>query len=390
MREMLGELLLASHKPAEALQEFERSLRVVPNRFRSLAGAGQAAAESGNRKLAASYYKQLLSLAANAEVERPAINAARAFLGQAQTGGLSVPGFHHLHLNSTNPGAAIDFYTRQFPSTSRLTFAGRRPQAPNNVLILFAKVNRPPELEPQTAFWHFGWHVTDVRKTMETYKQRPEVKLLPLYTTDEGGSVFISSDTWPGTGGVLGLTKAQISEAKANGVKPAGGAGFAYLQGPEGAIVEYQGNMPAERFNHVHMYREYPLCDQLWYQKHLNAVLGARGVPYTEANCKVPRGADKTWPALEREGMYRTPAAPLTFGDVALNSYMRPGEKPLASTRGRLVDHIALSVTNLDAWIRKLRSEGVRFLEQPYKLGDLRAVIEGPSPKPSSWSKSAD
>src|SRR5207244_278547 len=190
-----GELLLESHKPAQALREFERSLRVVPNRFRSLAGAGQAAAESGNRKLAASYYKQLLSMAANPEVERPAINAARAFLGQAQTDGLSVPGFHHLHLNSTNPDAAIDFYTRQFPSTSKVTFAGAPAlKSPNNVLVLFTKVTRPPALEPQTALWHFGWHVTDVRKTMESYKQRPEVKLLPLYTSDEGGKVFISSD----------------------------------------------------------------------------------------------------------------------------------------------------------------------------------------------------
>jgi len=381
MREMLGELLLASNRPAEALREFERSLRVVPNRFRSLAGAGQAAEQSGNRKLAESYYKQLLAMAVNPEGERPAITNARAFLAHAQTDELGVPGFHHLHLNSTNPAAAIDFYTKQFPSTSKVTFAGAPAlQSPNNVLILFNRVTKQPALEPQSAFWHFGWHVTDVRKTMETYRNRPEVKLLPLYTTDEGGSVYISSDTWPGRDGVLGLTKSQIAEAKATGVKPAGGAGFAYLQGPDSAIVEYQGNMPAERFNHVHMYREYPFCDQLWYQKHLNALLGARGTAYTEANCKVPRGSDKTWPALEKEGMYRTPAAPLTFGDVALNSYMRPGEKPLVSTRGQLMDHFALSVTNLDAWIQKLRSEGVRFLEQPYKLGDLRAVmIEGPS-----------
>jgi len=299
----------------------------------------------------------------------------------AQNEPLGVPSFHHLHLNSMNPDAAIDFYTRQFPSTSKVMFAGAPAlKSPNNVLVLFAKVARPPALEPQTSVWHFGWHVTDVRKNMEMYKQRPGVKLLPLYTTDEGGFVFISSDTWPGTGGVLGLTKPQIAEAKAKGVQPAGGAGFAYLQGPDGAIVEYQGDMPAERFNHVHMYREDPFCDQLWYQKHLNAVIGGRGTPYTEANCKVPRGPAKTWPALEKEGMYRTPAAPLTFGDVALNSYMRPGEQPLVSTRGHLADHFALSVTNLDAWVTKLRGEGVRFLEQPYKLGDLRAImIEGPS-----------
>ena len=69
---------------------------------------------------------------------------------------------------------------------------------------------------------------------------------------------------------MLGLTKAQIAEAKAKGVKPAGGAGFAYMHGPDNALIEYQGDMPAERFNHVHMYQEEPFCAQLWYQKHLN------------------------------------------------------------------------------------------------------------------------
>ena len=82
MRELLGELLLAADKPAEALREFERSLRVVPGRFRSLAGAGQAAVRTGNRRLAQSYFNQLLSLAGNADSERPALNAARSFIRQ--------------------------------------------------------------------------------------------------------------------------------------------------------------------------------------------------------------------------------------------------------------------------------------------------------------------
>ena len=55
-------------------------------------------------------------------------------------------------------------------------------------------------------------------------------------------------------------------------------------------------------------------------------------------------------------------------------------DAPLAGTRGQLYDHIALSVTDLDAWVAKLRSEGVMFLQEPYPLGDTRAVmIEGPS-----------
>ena len=34
---------------------------------------------------------------------------------------LPAPGFHHLHLNSVDPEAAIGFYTRQFPTTAKTT-----------------------------------------------------------------------------------------------------------------------------------------------------------------------------------------------------------------------------------------------------------------------------
>ena len=296
---------------------------------------------------------------------------------------LPTPKFHHLHLNSVDPDAAIDFYTRQFPSTARGSWGGLPAlKSPNDVLLLFTKVDTPPTSEPQSAIWHFGWHITDVRHSLEAYKTRPEVDLLPLYTTDEGGSVLISSDTWPSTGGVLGLTKAQIAEARERGVRPAGGGGFAYMRGPDNTLVEYAGNHPAERFNHVHFYQEDPLCAQLWYQRHLNAPprVGWGGVAVTEADCKVSRGADRTWPALNREGMFRTPRAGVEFGDVALIWYANQGDQPLVSSLGQLQDHIALSVTDLDAWVEKLGSEGVTFLEEPHQLGDTRAaMIEGPS-----------
>jgi len=294
---------------------------------------------------------------------------------------LAAPSFHHLHLNSVNPEAAIDFYVKAFPSTSKGTFAGQPAlRSPNNVWVLFNRIAAPPATQPQTAFWHFGWHVTDVRAARDRFLKQ-NVTLVPLYTGEGAGTVFISSDTYPGTGGVLGLTRAQIADAKAKGVKPNGGAGFAYLRGPEDALVEYQGNMPAERFNHVHMYQDQPFCAQLWYQKHLNVPVAPKQVPRTEANCAVERGPDKTLPALDWDGMYRTPSVPGTvFGDVSLSWYMNQAATPAVSTRGHLMDHIALSVTNLDAWIAKLRAENVTFLEQPYSVGPHRAVmIEGPS-----------
>jgi catechol 2,3-dioxygenase-like lactoylglutathione lyase family enzyme len=296
---------------------------------------------------------------------------------------LESPKFHHLHLNSVDPDRAIEFYTKQFPSTSRSRWAGFPALAsPSDVLVLFTKVDAPPPSEPQSAIWHFGWHVTDARHCLETFKSRSEVELLPLYTTDEGGSVLISSDTWPSLGGVLGLTKAQIAESIANNVKPAGGGGFAYMRGPDNALVEFAGNHPAERFNHVHFYQEDPIAAFEWYRGHLNAPVrpGYPPAPVIGRDGKPARGPDRTWPALDREGMFRSPRAGVEFGDVSMMWYANQGEAPLAPSRGQLQDHVALSVTDLDAWAGKLSSEGVRFLEPIYPLGDTRAfMIEGPS-----------
>jgi catechol 2,3-dioxygenase-like lactoylglutathione lyase family enzyme len=297
---------------------------------------------------------------------------------------LARPSFHHLHLNSVDPDAAIDFYTAQFAMTSRTTWGGFPAVAsPNDVLILFTKVSTAPPTAPQTALWHFGWHVTDARAALATYRGRADVLLLPLYTGDEDGVVFVSSDTWPGTGGVLGRSAAQIAEAKASGVLPTRSGGFGYIAGPDDAIVEYAGNYPSERFNHVHMFQEEPLCAEAWYQRHL----GASALPGrtahedpTDAPCQVQRGSDRTFPALEQDGMFRTPSGGVAFGDVWLPWYMRQGNQPLLSTVGNLYDHIALRVSDLEGWIDTLRRDGITFLTEPYMLGNSRAVmIAGPS-----------
>jgi len=230
-------------------------------------------------------------------------------LAAAQT--LPAPHFHHLHLNSTNPDKAIDFYTRQFPSTAKTVVAGLPALKSGAVYLLFTRVKSPPPTGPQSPIWHFGWHVTDVRKNLESYRRSSEVKLLPMYTSPDQArpDAFISSDTWPGLGGVLGLTREQIAEAKAKGSQPQGGPGFAYMQGPDGAIIEYQGNFPAERFNHVHMYQEDPYCAGLWYRNHLGA---AGDVPRGEGDCKAERSAF-SWPALVAEGTRRAPRVNMNF-----------------------------------------------------------------------------
>jgi tetratricopeptide (TPR) repeat protein len=78
-RELLGDLLLESDKPAEALAEYERSQVRDPNRFRSFYGAGQAAAQSGNREKARHYFSKLIELAGSGD-PRPEMEQARRYL----------------------------------------------------------------------------------------------------------------------------------------------------------------------------------------------------------------------------------------------------------------------------------------------------------------------
>jgi catechol 2,3-dioxygenase-like lactoylglutathione lyase family enzyme len=295
---------------------------------------------------------------------------------------LPPPHFHHLVLNSTDPDAAIAFYIKEFPSTSQVIWEGMKALAsPTHVMIVFNKVVRPPDADPNgTAYWHFGWNVANSRTSLETF--RAQNLLVPFYTDDQGNFVGISSDTYPYPPGVPGRTKAQIAEAVAQGLKPSGVSGNGYIHGPDHAIVEFTGGS-AERFDHVHMWQDDPLCAQLWYQTHLEAAPRrgpAPATPITPSNCKVARGADTSWPSLGKEGTYRFPTGGVSFDDVAMNWYMNQTEKPLAPTRGHLMDHVSLSVGDLDAWIAKLKSEGVTFLRQRYAIGDTSAVmIEGPS-----------
>lgn len=75
-RELLGEMLLQSHRPAEALAAFETTLLHEPNRFRALAGAVQAAGAARNHAAAAKYSAQLKQLDARADRPRRSLTWA--------------------------------------------------------------------------------------------------------------------------------------------------------------------------------------------------------------------------------------------------------------------------------------------------------------------------
>jgi tetratricopeptide (TPR) repeat protein len=61
-RELLGEMLLAVDRPADALKEFEATMKKEPNRFRATYNAAKAASLAGDRAKARQYYRQLLEI----------------------------------------------------------------------------------------------------------------------------------------------------------------------------------------------------------------------------------------------------------------------------------------------------------------------------------------
>ena len=78
-RELLADLLLELNRPAEALVEYERSLRQAPNRFNSFYGAARSAELSNNPAKAKEHYSKLVEMTVDASA-RSEVEQARAFL----------------------------------------------------------------------------------------------------------------------------------------------------------------------------------------------------------------------------------------------------------------------------------------------------------------------
>lgn len=244
--------------------------------------------------------------------------------------------FHHVHLNSIDPAAAITFYTRTFDVTKRTTLAGLDAVQSENMYLLFNRVAAAPPVSPDSAIWHFGWGSTDMDAD---YKKHLAA-----------GVTFQTPMTKLGSGTL-----------------------FAYMKGPDGALVEINSSQ-TRAFIHVHLYSDAPLCAAEWYEKHLGAMSRARD--QRSGPCEVPFAAPS-----EPLGVIRSPATSVRIGEVNLIIYPRQRPGPLVSTRGHAVDHIAVSYPDVAAALERLRKSGVKVLEELHRFGKgnaQAAMIEGP------------
>jgi tetratricopeptide (TPR) repeat protein len=82
MRELLGDLLREHGEYAQALKEYEASMKSTPNRLRGFYGAAKAADGAGDAKRAAGYYRQLARLTQSADGDRAELKELNQILAK--------------------------------------------------------------------------------------------------------------------------------------------------------------------------------------------------------------------------------------------------------------------------------------------------------------------
>ncbi len=83
-RELLGEILLALDRPAEARRQFEMALARTPKRARALLGLARAAAETGETDRALQSYRELNKIWQRADRDLPELAEVRQYLAKYQ------------------------------------------------------------------------------------------------------------------------------------------------------------------------------------------------------------------------------------------------------------------------------------------------------------------
>jgi len=286
----------------------------------------------------------LCAFAVVPQTEKPATQ-------ESKPAGVQMPEahFHHLHLNTLDLAAAIEFYTGKF-DCEKAKFAGLLDGVwAQKSWMFFTKVNQPPIADLTSAVWHFGWGAEDMKATY--------AKQLAM------GTKFATPIT-------------DISDIGGNtGAKDL--FYYAYVQGPDNSLIELN-TAAHHHFGHIHIFSADPIAAGQWYMKYFGAKSRSTRVPSRE-----PR-------------IYRNvqigPAMSLMIDNVNLIIYpveypkkvyaeQWKGKTELESTKGHVVDHIGFSFDNLADALEKLRKDGVKVTDEIRSVANGKikyAFIEGP------------
>ena len=239
----------------------------------------------------------------------PTMPAADAACAQRKVEGPTGVFFHHVHFNTTDPSADLAFYEKHFNAMS-VDFCTKPGGAPTKVsqtergYFLYTKVATPPDPTLNSYLEHVGWCHPDPVSEL----QRQAMLGAPLWKSDARGQC----------------------ETAAAGTRPCNDYWF-YMQAPSGAKVEIaMGPGPATMgFGHVH----------------------------------VIMGEDLAWYEKVSGGKYKDTAIDMVNITDVLEDEMYLAGEMVTDTRGKPIDHIAFSTTNLTAERDRIKAAGVEIAE---------------------------
>jgi len=257
--------------------------------------------------------------------------------------------FHHLHLNVTDPAAAINFYTSKF-DCEKGRFAGVMDAVwAQKSWLLFNKVSSPPPWELTSAIWHFGWGAEDIKATYQKQLDSGTKFDTPLTDISDIG----------GNKGATGLFY------------------FAYVLGPDHALIELN-TAAHHHFGHLHLFSADPVSAGEWYIKHLGAV--RRGTGPISREPRIYRDV-QIGPSMSlMMDNVNIIIFPIEYSKKAYADQWK-NQTSIASTKGRVVDHVGFSVDNLAEALETMRKDGVKVTDEIKTAagGKIKyAFIEGP------------
>jgi catechol 2,3-dioxygenase-like lactoylglutathione lyase family enzyme len=280
------------------------------------------------------------------------VTAAAVFAQQAPAPPVPLPTeqlahFHHLHLNSIDPEAAIAYYTKHFAS-ERAQFRSSTGDKgvpavwAQKSWLLFDKVKNAPPHEVVSSIYHMGWGAEDMKA--EARRQLDIGAVLETPLTD-----------------AVDIFGAGVRDRNF----------YMYVESPEHALIEVQ-SATHHNFMHVHMLSEDPVAASEWYEKAFGFI--RRGPPNRQvrAFAGIPTGPSASIIADNVTFFWYPTAHARKLYPKAWN-----GRTEYASNRGRVIDHVALSVDRLDETIARLTKNGVTVVGKPRRSmgGRIRSVF---------------
>jgi len=240
--------------------------------------------------------------------------------------------YGHHHLNVTSVDEAKKFWVDALGGVA--TKVGTSPaeiiKFPN--ALVFMRAQKPSAGTKGSTVDHIAFSVKDLRQVVDRIKAGG----FPIVTPSEAPpNIKVVNDIGVVEGGPV--------------------SGIAYAMGPDGVkveLVEMKAQAMPIMSHHVHFFGPQKEM-HAWYMQ----TFGASDLP--SAN----------------------PAAFISASLPGLTMNFAPSQAPVAGTQGRALDHIGFEVKNLEAFIKKLESQGIK-LTSPYRrveaLGISIAFITDP------------